>query len=250
MSEIPFHVMGRRAVAVSPSHTWELEQRHRHGARHCAREQRLSPESPHLLHSLPQQRTLGTSPRAGQGAQERLGLWRSTTADFNAKHHQTSAPWMTKVLSFWRRVADKPAPSSLALRASLTMVVPPNRGNPSTTTSSLRASATFGSARSRSRTMTFVVTLPPASRQIRTVTVSSACPKATPAEARGQGKREMEATQDNTKQLWRDPCDATCGARGEGETSATSALGAYYKRLAGISQSAQHVLVSETLVNT
>ena len=38
----------------------------------------------------------------------------------------------------------------------------------------------------------------------------------------------MEAThEDNTKQLWRDPCDATCGARGQGETSSTSALGAY-----------------------
>ena len=74
---------------------------------------------------------------------------------------------MTKVLSFRRRAADKAAPSSWALRASpfawnvLMMVVPPNRGNPSTTTSSLRAS---------------VVTLPPASRQIRTVTVSNACP--------------------------------------------------------------------------
>ena len=34
---------------------------------------------------------------------------------------------MTKVLSFCRRAADKPAPSSWALRASLTMVVPEQR---------------------------------------------------------------------------------------------------------------------------
>ena len=81
------------------------------------------------------------------------------------------------------------------------------------------------------------MTLPAASRQIRAVTVSNACPllpkipnpcasctvvatkiewKATPAEARGQGKREIEAAkEDNANEL---RFDATGWTRGQGET--------------------------------
>ena len=52
----------------------------------------------------------------------------------------------------------------------------PNKGRPSTTTSSLRPSAALGSARSKSRTMMLVVTLPPASLQTLAVPLSSANP--------------------------------------------------------------------------
>ena len=68
--------------------------------------------------------------------------------------------------------------------------------------------------------------------------------KVTPAEARGQGKREMEAAQeDNAKKLWFDPRDVTC------ETSSRSTLRTY-KRLAGMRQSATQVLASGTSVLT
>ena len=71
----------------------------------------------------------------------------------------------------------------------------PNKGRPSTTTSSLRPSAALGSARSKSRTMMLVVTLPPASLQTLAVALSSANPlrPSTPARAhdadRGKGSR-------------------------------------------------------------
>ena len=50
----------------------------------------------------------------------------------------------------------------------------PNNGRPSTTTSNLRPSAALGSARSKSRTMMLVTTLPPASLQTLAVALSSA----------------------------------------------------------------------------
>ena len=79
-------------------------------------------------------------------------------------------------------------------------------------------------------------------RGIRAITVSNAHPIIHNTQPGGHGNREKGHRQkravkgeDNTKQLWRDPCDATCGARGQGETSSKSTLGAY-ERLAGISQ--------------
>ena len=75
---------------------------------------------------------------------------------------------------------------ALTTAASTTNWQPPNRGSPSTTTSNLRASAARGSSKSKSRTMTLVVTLPPASRQTLAVALSNANPRRpnTPARTR------------------------------------------------------------------
>ena len=74
--------------------------------------------------------------------------------------------------------------------------------------------------------------------------------KATPAEARGQGKREIEAAkEDNAKELWFDPRDATGWAGGQGETSSRATLRPD-KRLTGIRQPDKQVLVSESSVHT
>ena len=73
---------------------------------------------------------------------------------------------------------------------------------------------------------------------------------ATPAEARGQGKREIEATkEDDAKELRFDPRDATRWARGQGETSSRPTLRPY-KRLAGVCQPGKQIIVSESLVNS
>ena len=125
---------------------------------------------------------------------------------------------------------------------SMASWAPPKSSNPSATTSNLRMSAALGSARSRSRTMTLVVTRPPASRQMRAATVSRAYPllpktpartvvatsvewKATPAGTHGQGKREMEAAQqDDPEELKFDARDATRGTSGQRKASSRSAL--------------------------
>ena len=77
-----------------------------------------------------------------------------------------SAPWCGEP-SQWR---------ALTMVASTASWHPPNSGRPSTTTSSRRPSAGCGSARSKSRTMTFWVTLPPASRHTRAIALSKADP--------------------------------------------------------------------------
>ena len=152
----------------------------------------------------------GRHARACQAAQERLGLLRPTTADFNAKHHQTSAPWTANKLwvsPFLPTSRCGPRGFS-ALRRShgLCSWAPPNRGKPSAATSSLRASAMFGSAKSRSRTMTFV-TLPPASEgseqsrsPTRTLSFTTPSPVATGIErkATGRSARLRERTTRNS----------------------------------------------------
>ena len=104
---------------------------------------------------------------------------------------------------------------------SMANCAPPKRGSPSTTTSSLRASAT-GTCKSNSLTSMFVVTRPPASLQTRAAADSTANPRLAnhPARAhaarwwpnesnwrphrhkRGQG-RSGRSQQQNTKQMGR-----------------------------------------------
>ena len=94
------------------------------------------------------------------------------------------------LLSFRRLAAVKATPSTsaapllavpsprrvLTMVASIASCAPPNNGNPSTATSSLRASTCPGPgpSKSRSLTKTFVVTRPPTSRQMRAVALSRA----------------------------------------------------------------------------
>ena len=85
---------------------------------------------------------------------------------------------------------------------SMARWAPPKSGNPSATTSNLRVSAALGSTRSKSRTMTLVVShrlqsVPPPSQDpnpsaICMVVATSVEWKATPAGTHGQGKREMK----------------------------------------------------------
>ena len=72
---------------------------------------------------------------------------------------------------------------------SMASCAPRNRGKPSTTTSSLRSSTLLNTGKSRSRTKTFVLTLPPASRQIRAATFSSGNPRRPNTPATGHADR-------------------------------------------------------------
>ena len=71
---------------------------------------------------------------------------------------------------------------------SMASCAPRNRGKPSTT-SSLRSSTLLNTGKSRSRTKTFVLTLPPASRQIRAATFSSGNPRRPNTPATGHADR-------------------------------------------------------------
>ena len=118
------------------------------------------------------------------------------------------------------------------LKAQQTRVVstanwaPPNKGRPSTTSSLLPSpAATAGSAKSRSRNSTLVVTRPPPSRQIRPATLSRTHPlfSRTPArahaarwwpkESSGRPHRQIRTTpqQGDTKQLRLHPRDPALG---------------------------------------
>ena len=142
-------------------------------------------------------RNRGLKERAFARANALRNDWVSTDqrhTDLDTENHQTSAPrttdefWVGPFLASSGGGQGQPRPHGhFALRRLHGVCLlwwcqwstgppPPNRGRPSATTSSLRVSAAWSSARSRSRTLTFVVTLPPASRQIRAVTVSNANP--------------------------------------------------------------------------
>ena len=70
----------------------------------------------------------------------------------------------------------------------------------------LRPSAPANSAKSKSRTITLVATVPPASLQMRAVTLS------TPASPRPQPEHKQQ--EENSEQLRFHPCDAISGSRG------------------------------------
>ena len=81
-------------------------------------------------------------------------------------------PHLRQQLVFWR---CHPSPwSALTSVVSTANWAPPNRGNPSTTTSNLLPPPPCGRSRSRSRKNALVVTRPPASRQMRAATFSTA----------------------------------------------------------------------------
>ena len=143
-------------------------------------------------------------PRRTGGSPRALALARCRTNAAASSDHlpPTSAPNTTSlvrpfrpwnsgcVASLRRLAATRAAPSKLAQRgcgvpfrrSGDTMVVstancaPWNRGNPSTTTSTLRLCNRFGAARSMSWILTFVVTRPPASLHTRATADSRANP--------------------------------------------------------------------------
>ena len=72
---------------------------------------------------------------------------------------------------------------------SIANCAPPWRSNPSAITSKLRPSCTFMASRSKSRTITLVVTRAPASRHTLAAALSSAKPRLTNTPARAQAAR-------------------------------------------------------------
>ena len=166
------------------------------------------------------------------------------------------------LFSFRRLAAVKATPSTSAApflavpspRRVLTMVAsiascgPPNNGNPSTATSSLRASTCPGPGPSKSRffTKTFLVTRPPANARCcafqskpplaRHPCTCASCPVmakdvkevATPAVARNERYRHLEAAyQEHAEDLGIKPCETARRACGECNSSASSCLGAH-----------------------
>ena len=81
---------------------------------------------------------------------------------------------------------------------------PPTRGRPSTRISNLRPSRATGTGRSKSRNMTFVATLPPASRHTRVAALSTANPRLpnTPALAHGEGETEQVRIDPSPRIRW------------------------------------------------
>ena len=106
----------------------------------------------------PPRTTSRALPSAPASSEYRLSWARTNDAPFSVAHLGFATP--SRVNGHTRVV-------------SMVSCAPRNRGKPSTTTWSLRSSTLLNTGKSRSRMKTFVLTLPPASRQIRAATFSS-----------------------------------------------------------------------------
>ena len=138
------------------------------------------------------------------------------------------------VLSFLRLAATKTAPSTWAARGCAepsqckadTSVVstaswaPPNKGNPSAKISIRLLSSGSGSAKSKSRNMPFVTTLPPASLQMRAPALSTANPRRPKNPALAHAARWWPKNVERTATP-----TLTCGEGGGGEDGAEGGLG-------------------------
>ena len=143
-----FHLMSQRTRAIPTSSPLPLQQRHCHD--NCA--------------------SLGSLPSPWRWPSDSGKDWVSddqlppTSMARSRRRARPDTPTSSRqVASFLRRAAASATP--------LVCAAPPNNGKPPTTTSNLRAMAALGTARSRSRTM---VTLLPASRQVRAAALSKA----------------------------------------------------------------------------
>ena len=133
-------------------------------------------------HSALCRRICGSGLALASARRRRNATFRQTTGPQSRQRappnvHEPGDPPVLGVLSFWRLAVANATPSVWAAprravpsartgetRVSRASCTPPNRGSPSTTTSSLRPSrACCGTAKSRSLTMTLVVTRAPAS---------------------------------------------------------------------------------------
>ena len=196
------HIVRQRANPIRSSGSGEVQQRH--GRPCCGTGQEGTPGA--TLVPLVSSAETSRNALCHGPADSGMTVSRSTTG--HPPQHQAQPAW--HVLLWWSvpgmcapsvgELLPEPLrlcvphcavlPSPFAWSAQTTVVSTanwtlPKMESPSTTTSRRRVSCTSGRAKSMSRTMTLVVTLPPASRQIRASTFSTANPllPRTPAQA-------------------------------------------------------------------
>ena len=192
--ELPVNFMGGRGRTICTLRTTEIQQGRSHSPGGDTGEHGRPPQAPSLFQPLPHQDGFWLSPSFGNLVQERPGLSWPPSTDFSSEDNQRgSAPSANQfgVGSFFSATSsDKGTTSSsgvllmgwpLACRIPTNVVStascrPPYRGRPSTTTSSRRASPTWGNSMSKSRSMMLVRTRPPPSLQMRATTLSTAKP--------------------------------------------------------------------------
>ena len=160
VAKIVHHNMGCGGISIRPAPVPQPQQGSRERSGSCTTQEPCPPQSPRLFGPSPQD--YGLTPRSDfcQKGQELSGLLRPPAA--NLPHQPSSGPGDAP-----NRHNAKETPP----------VGPPNKGSPSAKISIRLLSSGSGSAKSKSRNMAFVTTLPPASLQMRAPALSTANPR-------------------------------------------------------------------------